>query len=74
MKEHIRWNMFSEEGSFGAELEAARMKISASKSKAKVLNSKRVICLLPQVEEFRYRGVLFTSQGKLEHEIDSESV
>lgn len=45
-----------------------------SKSKAKVLNSKRVVCLLPQVEGFRYREVLFTSEGKLEHEIESESV
>lgn len=50
------------------------MKISASKYKAKVFNSKRVVCLLPQEEDFRYHRVLFTSEGKLEHEIESESV
>ncbi|KAI3362854.1 hypothetical protein L3Q82_001889 [Scortum barcoo] len=39
--------------------------------------SKRVACplpvggeVLPQVEEFKYLGVLFTSEGKMEREID----
>ena len=27
---------------------------------------------LPQMEEFRYLGALFTSEGKMEHEIDSQ--
>ncbi|KAI3364208.1 hypothetical protein L3Q82_010807 [Scortum barcoo] len=38
---------------------------------------KRVVCplrvsgeVLPQVEEFKYLGVLFTSEGKMEREID----
>ena len=42
-----------------------------------VLSRKRVPCplqvggeLLPQVEEFKYLGVLFTSEGRMEREID----
>ncbi|TWW69645.1 hypothetical protein D4764_18G0004510 [Takifugu flavidus] len=53
------------------------MKISTSKSEAIVLNRKKVECLLrvkeeilPQVEEFKYLGVLFTSEGRMEQEID----
>ncbi|KAI3374665.1 hypothetical protein L3Q82_021237 [Scortum barcoo] len=44
---------------------------------AMVLDRKRVVCplrvggeVLPQVEEFKYLGVLFTSEGKMEREID----
>ncbi|TWW57669.1 hypothetical protein D4764_07G0003880 [Takifugu flavidus] len=55
----------------------AGMKISTSKSEAMVLNRKSVKCLhrvkeeiLPQVEEFNYLGVLFTSEGRMEREID----
>ncbi|KAI3365768.1 hypothetical protein L3Q82_000703 [Scortum barcoo] len=51
---------------FAAECEAAGMRISTSKSKAMVLDWKRVACplqvggeVLPQVEEFKYLGVLF---------------
>uniref|UniRef100_A0A8C6NUV0 Reverse transcriptase domain-containing protein n=1 Tax=Nothobranchius furzeri TaxID=105023 RepID=A0A8C6NUV0_NOTFU len=62
---------------FAAECEAAGMRISSSKSETTVLIQKRVECLLrvrdevlPQVEEFKYLGVLFTSEGKLVHEID----
>ncbi|KAI3351334.1 hypothetical protein L3Q82_005878 [Scortum barcoo] len=62
---------------FAAECEAAGMRISTSKSEAMVLDRKRVACplrvggeVLPQVEEFKYLGVLFTSEGKMEHEID----
>jgi exonuclease III len=62
---------------FAAECEAAGMKISASKSETMVLNRKRVECLLrvgedvlPLVEEFKYLGVLFTNEGKMEREID----
>ncbi|KAI3353939.1 hypothetical protein L3Q82_005137 [Scortum barcoo] len=51
------------------------MRISTSKSEAMVLNRKRVACplqvggeVLPQVEEFKYLGVLFTSEGKIERE------
>uniref|UniRef100_A0A8C6NIQ5 Reverse transcriptase domain-containing protein n=1 Tax=Nothobranchius furzeri TaxID=105023 RepID=A0A8C6NIQ5_NOTFU len=62
---------------FAAECEAAGMRISSSKSETMVLIRKRVECLLrvrdevlPQVEEFKYLGVLFTSEGKLEREID----
>ncbi|TWW81741.1 hypothetical protein D4764_01G0015560 [Takifugu flavidus] len=53
------------------------MKISTSKSKAMVLDRKKVEFLLrvkeeilPQVEEFKYLGVLFTSEGRMEWEID----
>ncbi|KAI3372096.1 hypothetical protein L3Q82_006949 [Scortum barcoo] len=56
--------------------EAAGMRISTSKSEAMVLDRKRVACplrvggeVLPQVEEFKYLGVLFTSEGKMEREI-----
>ncbi|KAI3373481.1 hypothetical protein L3Q82_021949 [Scortum barcoo] len=59
------------------ECEAAGMRISTSKSEAMVLDRKRVACplqvggeVLPQVEEFKYLGVLFTSEGKMEREID----
>ncbi|KAI3354038.1 hypothetical protein L3Q82_018597 [Scortum barcoo] len=64
---------------FAAECEAAGMRISTSKSEAMVLDRKRVACppsqvggeVLPQVEEFKYLGVLFTSEGKIEREIDT---
>lgn len=53
------------------------MKVSSFKSKTMVLNQKRVEHLLriggeslPQVEEFKYFGVLFTSDGRLEWEMD----
>ncbi|TWW81730.1 R2DM Retrovirus-related Pol polyprotein from type II retrotransposable element [Takifugu flavidus] len=62
---------------FAAACEAAGMKISTSKSKAMVLDRKKVEFLLrvkeeilPQVEEFKYLGVLFTSEGRMEWEID----
>ncbi|KAK0151875.1 putative uncharacterized transposon-derived protein F52C9.6 [Merluccius polli] len=49
------------------------MKISTSKSESMVHNRKRVECtlrvgdeILPQVEEFKYLGVLFTSEGSME--------
>ena len=55
------------------------MRISTSKSKAMVLRQKRIDCplwvggeSLPQLEEFRYLGVLFMSKGKLEREIDRQ--
>ncbi|KAK0135268.1 TATA box-binding protein-associated factor RNA polymerase I subunit A [Merluccius polli] len=61
---------------FAAECEAAGMRISTSKSESMVLNRKRVECtlrvgaeILPQVEEFKYLGVLFTSEGRMEREI-----
>ncbi|CAL9687123.1 unnamed protein product [Knipowitschia caucasica] len=64
-------------GRFAAECEAAGMRISTSKSEAMVLNRKKVPCplqvggeVLPQVEEFKYLGVLFMSEGRMEHEID----
>ena len=55
------------------------MKISTSKSEAMVLDWKKVACslqvrgeLLPQLEKFKYLGVLFTSEGRLEREIDRQ--
>ena len=62
---------------FAAKCEAAGMKISTSKSETMVLSRKMVACplrigdeVLPQVEEFKYLGVLFTSEGRMEREID----
>ncbi|KAK0138543.1 hypothetical protein N1851_024925 [Merluccius polli] len=62
---------------FAADCEAAGMRISTSKSESMVLNRKRVKCtlwvrdeILPQVEEFKYLRVLFTSEGRMEREID----
>ncbi|TWW59397.1 hypothetical protein D4764_06G0009270 [Takifugu flavidus] len=62
---------------FPAAYEVAGMKISTSKSEAMVLNRKKVECLLrvkeeilPQVEEFKYLGVLFMSEGRMEQEVD----
>ncbi|KAK3542730.1 hypothetical protein QTP70_000090 [Hemibagrus guttatus] len=64
-------------GRFAAECEAAEMRISTSKSEAMVLDRKKVACtlqvggeFLPQVEEFKYLGVLFTSEGRMDREID----
>ncbi|TWW74379.1 hypothetical protein D4764_14G0003810 [Takifugu flavidus] len=56
---------------FAAACEAAGIKISTSKSEAMVLNRKKVECLLRvKVEEFKYLGVLFTSEGRMEQDID----
>ncbi|KAK3561961.1 hypothetical protein QTP86_019076, partial [Hemibagrus guttatus] len=64
-------------GHFSAECEAAGMRVSTSKSEAMVLDRKKVACtlqvggeVLPQVEEFKYLGVLFTSEGRMGREID----
>ena len=64
-------------GWFAAECEAAGMRISTSKSEAMVLDQKKVACslrvggeFLPQVGEFKYLGVLFTSEGRIERETD----
>ncbi|KAK3522957.1 hypothetical protein QTP86_010312 [Hemibagrus guttatus] len=64
-------------GRFAAECEAAGMRVSTSKSEAMVLDWKKVACtlqvggeVLPQVEEFKYLGVLFMSEGRMDREID----
>ncbi|KAK3515257.1 hypothetical protein QTP70_013021, partial [Hemibagrus guttatus] len=64
-------------GRFAAECEAAGMRVSTSKSEAMVLDRKKVACtlqvggeVLPQVEDFKYLGVLFTSEGRMDREID----
>ncbi|KAK3559185.1 hypothetical protein QTP86_005078 [Hemibagrus guttatus] len=64
-------------GRFTAECEAAGMRVSTSKSEAMVLDRKKVACtlqvggeVLPQVEEFKYLGDLFTSEGRMDREID----
>ncbi|KAL7857954.1 hypothetical protein AOLI_G00180560 [Acnodon oligacanthus] len=61
---------------FAAECEAVGMRISTSKSESMVLSRKRMACslqvrgkVLPQVEEFKYLRVLFTSHGKRDREI-----
>ncbi|KAK3543057.1 hypothetical protein QTP70_010553 [Hemibagrus guttatus] len=66
-------------GHFAAECEAAGMRVSTSKSEATVLDRKKVACtlqvggeVLPQVEEFKYLGVLFTSEGRMDREIDRQ--
>ena len=63
-------------GWFAAECEAAGMKISTSKSEAMVLDRKKVAYslrvggeFLPQVSNL---GVLFTSEGRMECEIDEQ--
>ena len=68
-------------GWFAAECEAAGMKISTSKSGAMVSDRKKVACslrvggeFLPEVEEFKYLGVFFTSKGRMECEIDRWSL
>uniref|UniRef100_A0A8C2ZPF1 Reverse transcriptase domain-containing protein n=1 Tax=Cyclopterus lumpus TaxID=8103 RepID=A0A8C2ZPF1_CYCLU len=64
-------------GRFAAECEAAGMRVSTSKSEAMVLCRKLADCslqvganCLPQAKEFKYLGVLFTSEGKVEREVD----
>ncbi|KAK3565371.1 hypothetical protein QTP86_007107 [Hemibagrus guttatus] len=64
-------------GRFAAECEAAGMRVSTSKSEAMVLDRKKVACtlqdggeVLSQVEQFKYLGVLFTSEGRMDREID----
>ncbi|KAK3508160.1 hypothetical protein QTP70_015359, partial [Hemibagrus guttatus] len=64
-------------GRFAAECEAAGMRVRGSKSEAMVLDRKKVACtlqvggeVLSQVEEFKYLGVLFTSEGRMDREID----
>ncbi|KAK3517264.1 hypothetical protein QTP70_001756 [Hemibagrus guttatus] len=64
-------------GCFAAECEVAGMSVSTSKSEAMALDQKKVACtlqvvgeFLPQVEEFMYLGVLFTSEGRMDREID----
>ncbi len=53
------------------------MRIGTSKSEAMVLSWNKVACplqvggeFLLQVDEFKYLGVLFTSEGRMEREID----
>ena len=64
-------------GWFAAECEAVGMRVSTSKSEAMVLCRKTVECslwvgseLMPQAKEFKYLEVLFTSEGKMEREMD----
>ena len=61
---------------FAAECEVAGMRISTSKLEAMVLSRKPMDCLLqvgnefsPQVKEFKYLGILFTSEGTREREM-----
>ncbi len=64
-------------GRFIAECEAAGMTVSTSKTETMVLSWKMVDCslwvesqLLLQAKEFKYLRVLFTSEGKMELEMD----
>ncbi|KAK0153876.1 hypothetical protein N1851_004048 [Merluccius polli] len=64
-------------GSLQPQCEGVGMTVSTSKSEAMVLCQKMVDCslrvgsvLLPQVKEFKYLGILFTSEGKMECEMD----
>lgn len=57
------------------------MKLSTTKSEAMVLNRKKLDCplqdgeeVLPKVEEFKYLGLLTTSEEKMEWEIDMHMV
>lgn len=60
--------------------EVARVRISTSISEALVLTGKRVACplqvggeVLPQVEEFKNVGVLFTCEAKMERELSQKA-
>ncbi|KAK3559257.1 hypothetical protein QTP86_008827 [Hemibagrus guttatus] len=62
-----------------SECEAAGMSISISKSEAMILDRKKVACtlqvggeFLPEMEEFKYLGVLFTSKGRMDRESDRQ--
>ncbi|KAK0140999.1 hypothetical protein N1851_021987 [Merluccius polli] len=64
-------------GRFAAECEAVGMRFSTFKSEAMVLCRKTLDCslrvgsvLLPQVKEFKYLGMLFMSEWKMEREMD----
>ncbi|TWW79365.1 hypothetical protein D4764_10G0003950 [Takifugu flavidus] len=64
-------------GRVATKCEAAGMRMSTSKSESMVLAQKKVECLLrveeevlPQVEDFKYLGILFMSEGMMEREID----
>jgi len=66
-------------GQFAAECEAVMMRVSTSKSEAMALCRKMVECslrvgieLLSQAKEFKYLGVLFTSEDKMEQEMDRQ--
>ncbi len=66
-------------GWFAAECEEAGMRISIAKSEPMVHSGKKVACplqvggeFLPQVEEFKYLGVLFMSEGRMEREIERQ--
>ncbi|KAK3573226.1 hypothetical protein QTP86_015140, partial [Hemibagrus guttatus] len=66
-------------GRFAAECEVGGMRVSTSKPEAMVLDWKKVACtlqvggeVLPQVEQFKYLGVLFTSEGRMDREIDRQ--
>lgn len=63
-------------GWYATEFAVAGMRVSASMSETMVLSWKRVECsphlmdeLLPQVEEFKYLGPLFMSEGKSEQRL-----
>ncbi|TWW74459.1 R2 Retrovirus-related Pol polyprotein from type I retrotransposable element [Takifugu flavidus] len=67
-------------GRFATKCEVAGMRISTFKSESMVLAWKKAECLLrvgeevlPQVEEFKYLGILFTSEGRMERKIDRRS-
>ena len=64
---------------FAVECEAAGMTISTSISKTMVLSWKRAECLLwvgsevlPQVQVFKYLGILLISDGRWERVIDRQ--
>ena len=54
---------------FSAECEAAGMRISTLKLKAMVLSRKPMDCLLRVGNEFKYLGILFSSEGTREREM-----
>ncbi|KAK3528665.1 hypothetical protein QTP70_007204 [Hemibagrus guttatus] len=71
------WTLFFSGVPHGERRQAGVGLLITSKSEAMVLNRKKVACtlqvggeVLPQVEEFKYLGVLFTSEGRMDREID----
>ncbi|KAI3358490.1 hypothetical protein L3Q82_014908 [Scortum barcoo] len=71
----ILWGVLREYGVRGPLLRAVRSLYDRSRSLVRIAGrwcalSGWVEKVLPQVEEFKYLGVLFTSEGKMEREID----
>ncbi|KAK3558298.1 hypothetical protein QTP86_014684 [Hemibagrus guttatus] len=73
----ILWEVLWEYGVHGPLLRAVRSLYNRSRSLVRIASCKSDLFpvqvggeFLPQVKEFKYLGVLFTSEGRMDHEID----